>query len=472
MLDSSIHNNRIKASDLARRSSDDFCEAYGDSALDSIAPFERDEIILGRPVGSGAFSTVYEIQDFNLRTDQSKIYTEEQIKKREATAASLKINHDVKYVMKCLKDEVEVKKSGDEDFFFDAAQDIVHEAEMLAVLSHPNIIKLHGIIASRHDAFLDSASAFFIILERLESTLADRTEGWKKQNSFNPSRSLRSLSSSLSSSIVGDKVVNKARSEADEGGSLDYRLRVATSLAGAVEYLHSQGVIFHDIKPENVGLDKQGNVKLFDFGLARFMPQGDAYEEVFEMSGAGTARYEAPEVFFNDPYNLKADVYSFSVVLWEMMCLQKPFAKCKLRKECQQALTKSLVINRRWPLQIQDIIKSGLSRDLSARPTMSEVHDALNEFVSNSNGVEDCDEESTSTSSPARKSTVFPARLSSNRVLRKFGSSFSSGSAMSAASIQKDYRRNHSDITGTSADVEDVLNEVGEMEDEEKPREQ
>ena len=87
-----------------------------------------------------------------MRTDQSKIYTEEQIKKREATAESLKINHDVKYVMKCLKDEVEVKKSGDEDLFFDAAQDIVHEAEMLAALSHPNIIKLHGIIASRHEA--------------------------------------------------------------------------------------------------------------------------------------------------------------------------------------------------------------------------------------------------------------------------------------------------------------------------------
>ena len=163
-------------------------------------------------------------------------------------------------------------------------------------------------------------------------------------------------------------------------------------------------------------------------------------------------------------------------MLWGLVCLKKPFAKYKHRKEFEEAFLSRvdtlLVINRRWPLQIQDIIKSGLSRDLSARPTMSEVHDALNEFVSNSNGVEDCDEESTSTSSPARKSTVFPARLSSNRVLRKFGSSFSSGSAMSAASIRKDYRRNHSDITGTSADVEDVLNEVGEMEDEEKPREQ
>ena len=84
-MDSSIHihEKRVKASDLARRSSDDFCETYGDSALDSIAPFERDEIILGRRVGSGSFYSVYEVQAVNLRPDRSDAYTEEQAKKRE-----------------------------------------------------------------------------------------------------------------------------------------------------------------------------------------------------------------------------------------------------------------------------------------------------------------------------------------------------------------------------------------------------
>jgi len=147
--------------------------------------------------------------------------------------------------------------------------------------------------------------------------------------------SLKSLSSSLSSSSRAvDNVEKVTRLEADEGGSLDDRLRVAASLAATVEYLHSQSVIFRDLKPKNVGFDKQGNLKLFDFGLARFMPrEGDAYKDVYEMSGAGTPRYAAPEVFYYQPYNLKADVYSFSVMLWEMMCLKKPFAKCKHRKE-------------------------------------------------------------------------------------------------------------------------------------------
>jgi serine/threonine protein kinase len=334
---SSIHGKRVKASDLARRSSDDFFETYGDSALDSIAPFERDEIILlGQRVGYGSFSSVYEIQAFNLLPDQSDAYTEEQVKKREATAKSVK--NGARYVMKCLKGELE--ESDDEHLFLvNAAQDIVHEAEMLAALSHPNIAKLHGVIASRHDAFLGGASEFFIILERLESTLGNEIEVWvKENNSFSPPRSLKSLRSSFSSSSsrthAVDKVVEAKKATTsvavDRRGSLDNRLRVAASLAGAVEYLHSQGVIFRDLKPANVGFDKQGNLKLFDFGLARFMPQrSNGYEDVFKMGDAGTARYAAPEVFFDQPYNLKAEVYSFSIMLWELVCLKKPFAKYK-----------------------------------------------------------------------------------------------------------------------------------------------
>ena len=102
---SSIQNRRLKANDLARRSSDDFCKAYGQAPLDLIAPFERDEIIIGRRVGSGSFSFVYEIQTFHLRPDQSDIYTEEQVERREATVRS--VNYGAKYVMKCLKAELE-----------------------------------------------------------------------------------------------------------------------------------------------------------------------------------------------------------------------------------------------------------------------------------------------------------------------------------------------------------------------------
>ena len=295
-MDSSTQKNRrLKATDFALRASDDFFDTYGESPLDLIAPFERDEVIVGRRVGSGSFSFVYEIKAFSLRPDQSNVYTEEQIEKREATVRSM--SYGAKYAMKCLKEELE--HSEDEGLFTDAAEDIVHEAEMLAAMSHPNIVKLHGVTANRHEAFLDGASSFFVILERLESTLSDKIEVWKEKNSLNLSSSIKSLGSSfnsISSFSSSSGAFDKLETLESEAGSLEKRLGIAASLAGAVEYLHSQNVIFHDIKPDNVGFDRFGEVKLFDFGLARFMPKiDDSYKELYEMSGACTPRYCAPD---------------------------------------------------------------------------------------------------------------------------------------------------------------------------------
>ncbi len=403
LVDSMICDKRLMARDLARRSSDDFRDTYGHSPLDSVAPFQKDEIILGRRVGAGSFSNVYDIQDFDLSPKSSKKYPREQVKKREAIAKSVKSG--AKYVMKCLKDKLEA--SDDEELFPCAAQDITFEAELLAALSHPNIIKLHGVVDSRHDAFREGASEYFIILEKLDCTLEDKIEGWSKK-SFNPSRSLKSLKSSFSSRAV-DKLEaeNSATTSTGEGRSLHSRLGVAASLASAVDCLHKQGVIFRDIKPDNVGFDRHGNLKLFDFGLARFMPKhGDAYDDVHEMTGLGTPRYAAPEVIFHHPYNLKADIYSFSVVLWEIFSLKKPFAQYKERKDLERALSKvdrkTLAINRKWPQPIQDIIKSGSARDLWDRPKMSEVCKILNECTSN--GLECCDNASSVRSGDSRRS--------------------------------------------------------------------
>jgi serine/threonine protein kinase len=56
-------------------------------------------------------------------------------------------------------------------------------------------------------------------------------------------------------------------------------------------YLHSHSIIFRDLKPQNIGFDVRGDVKIFDFGMARIVPEGgNPYDDRFKMSGVGSRR--------------------------------------------------------------------------------------------------------------------------------------------------------------------------------------
>ena len=89
-------------------------------------------------------------------------------------------------------------------------------------------------------------------------------------------------------------------------------------------------------------MPNEGDVKLFDFGLAKMMPPiGNSYNDQFVMSGAGSPRYMAPEILNGEPtYNLKADVYTFGMVLWEVLALQKPLIFLTSRSELMKYVSK------------------------------------------------------------------------------------------------------------------------------------
>ena len=90
-------------------------------------------------------------------------------------------------------------------------------------------------------------------------------------------------------------------------------------------------ILYRDLKPENVGFDVRGDLKLFDFGLARQLPSKSSkdYQSdgLYLMTGlTGSRRYMAPEVVLSKPYNLSADVYSFAILAWEMFSFRRPFS--------------------------------------------------------------------------------------------------------------------------------------------------
>lgn len=97
-------------------------------------------------------------------------------------------------------------------------------------------------------------------------------------------------------------------------------IAISLEIARGMEYIHSQGVIHRDLKPENILFDEEFCLKIADFGIACEAAFCDSLAE-----DPGTYRWMAPEMIKRKAYNRKVDVYSFGLVLWEMVTGTIPY---------------------------------------------------------------------------------------------------------------------------------------------------
>ena len=84
----------------------------------------------------------------------------------------------------------------------------------------------------------------------------------------------------------------------------------------AIEELHKNGIIHRDIKPENILLDKEGHIKLTDFGLSK---EGMFEKKLTNTMLGGGRSYQIPEVLQEVPYDKSVDLYLFGLLTYEMM---------------------------------------------------------------------------------------------------------------------------------------------------------
>lgn len=152
------------------------------------------------------------------------------------------------------------------------------------------------------------------------------------------------------------------------------RSLIALDIARGMEFLHSRGIIHRDLKSLNVLLDEKKRAKVGDFGLARVKAAGP-------MTGlVGTSYYMAPEVVVSAPYyDERVDVYSYGIVLWELLTNTEVYAG----EDKVTVMTEVIQHNRRplipltTPEALKILIQRCWSQDANDRPSFREIIEML-----------------------------------------------------------------------------------------------
>jgi len=139
----------------------------------------------------------------------------------------------------------------------------------------------------------------------------------------------------------------------------------AAEIVLALAYLHSSGVVYRDLKPENVLIDAEGHVCLTDFGISKVVGNEERTSSI-----VGTTCFMAPEVLKGEKYGTAVDWWSFGVLLYHMLTGRHPFYSSNKLETVEKIMTKRIHAYPGCPSKTGfDLLEKLLTRDPSQRIT-------------------------------------------------------------------------------------------------------
>lgn len=145
---------------------------------------------------------------------------------------------------------------------------------------------------------------------------------------------------------------------------------IVAGIGGALEHAHQRGIVHCDVKPSNIMLDRVGRAYLMDFGISRAV--GDMLGARLEELSAFTPQYASPEQTKGQAATVRSDIYSFGVVVYEMVTGTTPFGHCQNAAELRQAVVNEAPcaprdVNPHVPQALDQAVMRALAKDPVAR---------------------------------------------------------------------------------------------------------